>query len=298
MPRLANFQDPLPYLPNVSDLDWWSSFKDPNPMKNWTTDISSLPIDNVRTNKLAYITENVRCRREPEPVPILNGVPLQLANTRTTKVYEAKATPSWNNWFPSRQVPLPEVVYILSNTDEQWFGIDPVNQIYYECSAIGPTPFGWPAPWRADNICIWDLKRDWRLQKTGITGAKLPLWPMVPKIEKLLAGVELGHSLHFVAAGYEKDLVGIARATDGPFTNGHPLRAGERLRLRKDRIPTAKNPQEQSLITTMLTRGLIVTDRTRWDALTPGHSIRLPIDPRVSINLELSITDFEVILQS
>jgi hypothetical protein len=269
-------------------------------MQNWDVSIAGLPVDRERTNRLVDLHSHIRCTRDSSNVrvPIKGGVPLQLANTKNTKVYEATAKPSWNNWFPSRQVPLPEVVYILSNTDEQWFGVDPVRGLYYECSAIGPTLFGFPAPWRADRISVWDINRDWRTQRTGITAAKIPLWPMVPKVEKLLKGEPLGHSLHFVAAGYQGgDWVGIARGTDGPFDD-HPLRSGERLRLRKDRIPTVRNAQEQCIVDAMLNEGLILTDRTRWDDLTPGHSIRLPADARVDIDLDIEITDFEVVVQN
>jgi hypothetical protein len=88
-------------------------------------------------------------------------------------------------------------------------------------------------------------------------------------------------------------MTGIARKTDGTIP-GHPLRAGERLRLRADRTPTTSSREEEALVQAMLSYGLIVTDRTSPDA---GHNIRLPSDPTLSIDLtsQLRLTDFEVL---
>lgn len=298
MPRLANFNDPYINIPPMR-TDWWATFEGLS-LNNWSRDISSLQVDAERTKALSGIHQVVRCSNTSRKVPILSGVPLQLAHSRTTKVYEATVPPTLFNWFPSKQVPLPDLVYILSNTDEQWFGLDSVNGFYYECSSLGPTLFGWPAPWRADHIKVWDLKKDWRIQRAGITAAGIPLWPMIPKPEQLIFGRNLGHALHFCAAGYSPDKpVGIAtimNKTDGLII-GHPLRAGERLRLKWDRVPPVKNAAEKAIVDTLLTHGVILTDRTDHDPLGPGHSIRLPADSRISIDLDLRITDFEVILQ-
>jgi hypothetical protein len=289
MPRLATPTDPEIQIPDTSSLTWWKEFN--NGKDNWNKNIQSAGVDAQRTAALANLHQNVRCRTAP------TSVPLQNVDLFFTKVYEATVPPTLTNWFPSKRVPLPPVVYILSNTDEQWFGLDKKNSLLWECSAIGPTLLGWPAPWRADTIRTWDLKVDWRLQKSGMVGAGVPMWPMVPKPEDLLAGKDLGHSLHFVAAGYNKgEKVGIATKTDGE-TVGHPLRAGERLRLRWDRVPVCKNLAERTLVSALLTYGLILTDKTDDSPLGPGHSIRLPKDPRITIDLDLSITDFEVLAQ-
>lgn len=301
MPRLANTTDKFPTVPDISSLSWWKEFDKPG-VQNWNTDVSGYKVDVKRTEALQEVAKThsyVRCSTVSKTVPVKTGVPLQTASPKFTKTYEAKVPPTWNNWFPSQMVPFPDVVYILSNTDEQWFGIDFVNKKYYEVSATGPTLFGFPAPWRADNIRVWDLKRDWRLQKSGITGAGLPLWPMVPKPEDLIAGKRIAHSLHFVSAGYAPEKTGIATKFDGEHP-GHPLRAGERLRLRTDSIPICKNIAEITLVNTMLKEGLILTDRTDYRPQAEGgasHAIRLPADPRVTINLDLNITDFEVLIQ-
>lgn len=307
MPRLANINDSYPNIPDISSLTWWKEFDKPG-VQTWNTDISTLKVDLERTERLKEIAINnptVRCSSLSRSVPVKSGVPLQVASKVFTKTYEAKATPTWwpftkDNLFPNKLVPFPEIVYILSNTDEQWFGIDFINKKYYEVSACGPTPFNWPWPWRADGIRVWDLSKDWRIQSGGITGAGLPLWPMVPDPAKLLTEQPINHSLHFCSAGYAPQKVGIATKFDGEHP-GHPLRAGERLRLRADRIPICKTIQEFTLVNTMLRYGLILTDRTDYRPESQGgasHSIRLPADSRVSINLDLSITDFEIILQN
>lgn len=306
MPRLANFTDKYPNVPDISNLSWWKEF-DREGLESWNIDISDKPVDIERTMALEMVARKhstVRCSSLSRSVPVKSGVPLQVASKVFTKTYEAKASAVWwpftkDNIFPNKLVPFSGVVYILSNTDEQWFGIDFDNKKYYELSAVGPTPFNWPWPWRADGIRIWDLTKDWRAQKGGITGAGLPLWPMVPDPLKLSTGKPITHSLHFCSAGYAPEKVGIATKFDGEHP-GHPLRAGERLRLKADSIPVCKNIQEVNLVNTMLKYGLILTDRTDYRPEADGgasHSIRLPADSRVTIDLGLSITDFEVILQ-
>lgn len=306
MPRLANITDRYPDYPDISNLSWWAEF-DKADVPNWNTDVSNWDVDIERTKRLEDVAEThptVRCNTRSTSVPVKSGVPLQEASTSYTKVYEAKEPPKWwpftkDNIFPNKLVPLPNVVYILSNTDEQWFGIDFKNKKYYEVSACGPTPFNFPWPWRSDSVRIWDLTKDWRLQRGGITGAGLPLLPMVPDPVKLINGTPLTSSIHFVSAGYAPEKVGIATKFDGEHP-GHPLRAGERLRLRADSIPICKNIAEITLVNTMLKEGLILTDRTDYRPQAEGgasHAIRLPADPRVLIDLDLKITDFEVLIQ-
>lgn len=306
MPRLANFSDKFPTVPDITNVTWWKEFDKPE-LQSWNTDVSDYKVDTERTEALQKIAEKnptVRCLSTSRTVPVKSGVPLQSVSKTFTKTYEASVPPKYwpftkDNIFPNKLVPFPEVVYILSNTDEQWFGIDFANKKYYELSATGPTPLNWPWPWRADGIRVWDLSKDWRLQKGGITGAGLPLWPMVPDPSRLEVGKEITHSLHFCSAGYAPEKVGIATKFDGEHP-GHPLRAGERLRLRADRIPVCKNPAEIALVNAMLKKGLILTDRTDYRPESEGgasHSIRLPADPRVLISLDLKITDFEVLAQ-
>jgi hypothetical protein len=121
MPRLANVGDKYPTTPDVSQLSWWREFNKEG-VENWNTDVSNYKVDQARTDALQEVAKthsSVRCSTLRKTVPVKSNVPLQVTAKTFTKTYEAKASSSWNNLFPSKLVPFPAVVYILSNTDEQ-----------------------------------------------------------------------------------------------------------------------------------------------------------------------------------
>lgn len=297
MPRTATAFDPIATPPAVPDGFFWGGFR-----PAWSLPVAGRPVDEERTAALVPWDARVRCR--VRPAPDVGGVPLQKVDgLPTTRTWHATRPPSWTNPFPSERLPLPAIVRRFGDpwadsTDAQWFAIDYARRLYFEASAIGPAWLGFPHPWRADTIKAWRLDQDYRSQGPGMTGAGLPLWPMVPRFEDLEKGPGgVQHALHFVAAGYSTAApIGPAIKTDGtiPF---HPLRAGERLRLRADRVPVTKTVHEAAWVWAALNYGFILTDKTVSVLDDPGvgHSTRLGMDTRVRIDLDVRLTDLEVV---
>lgn len=309
-PASRNWSDWVPNnRPSLADIPMWRQF---NP--GWLADVTDWEVDTKRTELALGWNDRVRNSTLKGTVEgVASGAPYQRLDTiptRMTKVYEATTVPSLFNLFPSKTVPLPDYVAgdrstvlrrlgdpTVTGSDAQSFLIDPKAGKYYELSAFGPSlwPFTFVAPYRADGITIWDLNKDWKGQRGGITGAKVPFLPMLPRYEEYETSIE--HALHFVAAGYAKEKVGIAQGTDG-YIVGHPLRAGERFRLKKsvaEMLSEKANKHELALIVALQKYGMILTDRTA-DWLP--HALRQPMDPRVQVDLDLRLSDFDILYQA
>jgi hypothetical protein len=300
-PAFANWDNWLPYdCPYVEDIDWWEQFNPP-----WVQGVVNLPVDLARTEAFHRLDTRVRCGAyEKTTGGVYGGVPFQRVDTQrtwATKVWEAKTPPSSvRGFFPSTTVPLPLWVRrfgdpTVTGTDAQSYLVDGQAGKYYELAAFGPTvwPFTWIAPWRADRVMVWDLKRDWRLQRRGaINAARFPILPMIPRVEEYEAGF-IGHALHYVCAGYSPAFIPPAAGSDGDVS-GHPIRAGARLRLTDAAIRrlAPNTMHDRVLIDCLSTFGAIADDKTDPKA---GDMIRQPMDPRLDITLELRRTDFEVL---
>ena len=312
-PKSGNWDDWVPNnRPDISNIDLWDSF---NP--GWKVDVSDFEIDKWRT-ELALGWDNiirtstykgtVRGVHSWTPFQRLDQIP-----TRKTKVWLAKTPGTLLKPFPSVTIPLPDYIAgdratvlrrfgdpTVTGTDAQFFAIDPLNMKYYEAASFGPS--AWPfsvlvAPYRADHVSVWDLSKDWVGQKTGCSASKIPVLPMLPTYEEYESTID--HAIHFVAAGYAKDeTVGMATGTDGPIV-GHPLRAGERFRLREDVaaqlfLDPALTKHERALVVALRKYGMILTDKT---ALDVPHAIRQAQDPRIKVELQIRLSDFDVLLQ-
>lgn len=313
-PAFSNWDDWLPdNCPDVSGFSLWSEFEPP-----WEQRVVGRVADVARTNAFHLLDRPVRTGEGQKTYKgVYGGAPFQRLDTQralvNTRVYEAKTPPSWTRGlFPTTVVPLPDRDRggewvrrfgdpTVTGTDAQSFFIDSATKRYYELSAFGPS--AWPfsvlvAPWRADNVSVWDLTRDWRYQRVGTTAAKIPLLPMLPRIEEYEAG-GIPHALHFVACGYAKDeFVSPARGTDGDVV-GHPLRCGARLRLTEDAfyslMPMAKTQHDRVFLTCAREFGFICTDRTTDDPLV-GDSIRQPQDPRLNLTVTMRRRHLEILL--
>lgn len=304
-PRSGNWNDWVPPpCPDISDLDLWRSFK-----PGWLEDVLSRPVDAVRTAGLPAWDDVIRTNTTKGTV---NGVhswtPFQRMDTiprRNAKIWMAKTPGSLFNWFPSITIPLPDYVAgrreticrrfgdpTVTGSDAQAFYVDPVAKKYYELSAFGPSVF--PYAWRADNVSVWDLSKDWKSQKEGITAAKIPMLPMLPTFEQYESG-NIDHAIPFVANRYAPEVTGLARGTDGLYPDS-PLRAGERLRLTEEAgvrlLGMNLSHHDVVLLKALRRHGMILTDRTGPDV---PHSIRQAQDPRISVTLQIRLTDFEVL---
>jgi|JI10StandDraft_1071094.scaffolds.fasta_scaffold114565_3 hypothetical protein len=296
-----------PICPYIEDIDMWGKFNPP-----WKVDVSKHAVNKDRTARLAEYNDSVRIGVDRETVNGVHGgqpfMRLENQPCTNTKTYEAKIPPSWSRGlFPNQTIPLPDWnkggEYVrrfgdptVTGTDAQAYMINGVTKKYYEMSSFGPSIF--PYTWRADRIHVWDLNVDWTKQNMGISAAKIPVLPMIPRIEEYETG-RIEHAIHFVSASYsDEPWIAPARNSDPLkyLIKGHPLRAGERLRLRSDVAallllgPTTLH--DRAFIYGVMKYGMILTDRTSPDV---PHSVRQPMDPRLDMSIKLQLTDFEVL---
>lgn len=264
MPRiLADFEAPA-RVPDVA-LDWWRSSSPP-----WCADVTAMPVDRDRTEAFHQLPVASRVRAT-------GRVPLQVCPRRTT------LTVSWRSPGVHR-VPFPTEVWVIGNSDRQWFGVDLERMRYWEASAVRPSLWGMSA----DRVVSWDLNGPWQAIR-GLTGAGVPMWAMM----------QPDTALHFVVAGdYSEKLSPLGAVfgkTDGTLAD-HPLRSGERLRMSWqafDRhLSNARTADDLALLDRAYRRGAILTDQTTADV---GHNLRLPVGANVT--LALDATDFEVLSQ-
>lgn len=274
---------PIPSTPTVR---WWDQFLPP-----WRQQVDTRKVDQDRTARLVGFDDRVRCNP---------GVPLQLANTKTTRTLNRSQPGTFFNPFPTIPMPFPDQCWVDQwTTDFMWFGVDPGRQLYWEATEVGPfTLFKWlPADlWALGYVRVYDLNQRWDAQKASVTGGGLPMWPMVPRMADLDAGAGgVRHALHFVVSnGYSSDpYIPPARKTDG-LVKDHPLRAGARLRLTaaaaERLMAEAETLHDDAIVWAMRVFGVIVNDRT-----ANGHATRLPADPRLSVTVQPRLTDFEVL---
>jgi len=283
MPRPVTLLDPVPQCPDVSNLSWWDEFR-----PAWTDVVAQRPVDVIRTDALVDWNQRVR---------VSGNTPLQRAATTYTTTLTTKTPGTLANPFPSVKVPLPAKVWISSNNDHTWFGVDPVRKWYWEASSLGPVLSFLQSPWRSDVVRVFNLQKNWTEQPGSISASRIPVWPLVPTIEGLDAGAGgVQHALAFVAAGYGDGPVQYpSRGTDG-YIPGHPLVNGSRLRLTRKAVERltaqSKSPQDAAVVWALEQYGCLCVDKTSEDA---GHSLRFPKDPRLKVSLALQLTDFDVL---
>lgn len=286
MPTLVG--DRLRPIPDTSGVAWWSQYLPP-----WEQRIDGRAVDVDRTAQLASVDDRVRTNP---------GVPLQLAASKTTSTFNREIPGTiipWNPW-PTSPMPFPAETWVDQwTTDFMWFGVDPVRQLYWEATEVGPfTPFKWlPVErWSMGYMRLFDLRQRWDAQRPGLCGGGLPMWPMVPRIADLDEGAGgVQHAMHLVVSdGYSNEApIPPARKTDG-LVKGHPLRAGARLRLTDaaymQLMARAQTVHDRAVLWALRHYGVIVNDRT-----ANGHAIRFGASPDLRLTLQLRLIDFELV---
>lgn len=291
-------------LPDLSDVALW-------PDAEWNRVVHDLPVDGALTAELARLgrfhpkgyNSRVRVNTGAAGTAVRSGVPYQVAPTGGRL---------WSVWryqvhlygLRFEHVPLPDVVRrvgdpTVTGSDAQAFLVDPARGHYYELSSFGPSwLYRAGSGWQCGGFARWDLGRPWTAQRVGITGARLPMLPMVSRPEEYRAG-RITHAHHLVVTGYRRgEWKGIARGSDGQHA-GHPILAGQRFRLRHDRLLALLDayqdyPDAVTFLVSLWEHGLIATDITNADA---GHAVRMPQTNEVDLGgLELDITDLEAIV--
>lgn len=273
MPRIMFDHERPATAPDIA-VEFW-------PDSPWHRTVDHLPVDRDRTAGLAKLVQ---------PVRTSGSTPIQQAGRSNTTVA------TFSKWAltGAHRVPLPEVVWLLRNGDDQWFGIDLDRGLYYECSALGPS-LGF---WRADGVRRFDLSLPWN-QRAGVAGGGIPIWALIARVGALRAGSGgVEQALNFSVAGnYAKDMVSWLSKTDGELApSTHPLRAGECLRLTAEAYARlcaeATTAEQLAALWAMRHHGIYVNDKTA----PHSHAVRFPYNVGAGLGLMLA-RDFEVVAQ-
>lgn len=267
MPRPLMPWDAQPKVPPLA-FSRWAQFSPP-----WFDLVAGRDIDRERTARLPQVDDRVRCS---PTTPLQNT-----ARGNTTVVGFSD--------YKIHRVPLPSVVWILKNGDDQVFLQS--GDRYYEISACGPSLFGW---WRADSVRVWDVTKPW-WETPSMSGGGVPIWAMTPTPDELAKGAGgVRHSLALtLSRDYNPAKVPGWFKSDGTDPT-HPLRSGECLRLtdkaHQRRIAEAQTPDDYAVVHALRFFGCRVNDK---GSIVAGHNLRMPAGANVT--LQLRLTDFEVV---
>ncbi len=316
---------PVPTMPDVPTEPWAGI-----PGSFWRDDVRYLPIDAARTASLAAYNVPVRASAGAAPYAGTSyGMPYSLVSETLlkTKVWDLARPVTWN-WFtptyPTVSVPLPDTVRLEGDpngsSDLHYYGFDPVAQVLYEMIVVSKSSLNylktlgqceWTAGYAggASGIARWDCKKTWNTpgQPQGVVAAGIPQFPLIVRWDEIKKG-RIGHAVFGVLPNYNKAKIGAARGSDGDLLD-HPVRAGERLRLKRSVVEKfALGTPARIIAQAMYEFGWIQGDRNQWAAgsWTGNGNFALSQDRRWSLGegnipplgtFEVSLTDFEVVQQ-
>ena len=326
MPQETRHQ--LPWPQSLWDANWAAVEPDPLPDVRgwlweefdpwWTWDISSAPVDDLLTERLAAEPVQLVRGANRHRARHWDGTPYQdVTGERSTRVLDRNrgtrhSLPLPRRWPDNRRRFVRRFGDPLAHyhgSDSQWFGLDQSQGLWFEASAIGEHPLGW-LPW----IERWQMGHLRTLDVTlppehgrnlrAATVAEVPMAPLLPRPDL----DEVRHAQHFVWAAntsadstqegrrneYGAEFQWPARGSDGEIA-GHPIKPGTWLRLRADyQPPPDVTPHDMRRVRGLQRHGAPITDATSASA---GHALRNPMAPRSQIrfDLDFALTDFEVV---
>lgn len=319
MPRESSSAHPWPL--NLFDATWRNDRPDEAPAlppdtwwpnQPWHQRVDGLPVDEAATARL-HADEQIHVRGAQRIVGReWDGSPIQRVDSR------GPLTRCWHRYSNQYiDLPLPRRPQFVRRfgdptghfhgTDSQWFGIDPVAGLYYEVGALGWRPgFLWiPGRWEYGGAYVHDLNAaPPPLSGRAITAANLPMFPLVPSVDDLLAdrnrcaqhfcfaAVEGDQTREGSFANWSTDWIPPATDTDGQNPS-HWAKAGMRLRFRGDyRPPAHATDLDLARVEWGKSHGFILTDQTSRGA---GHLVRGPQDRRADFRVHFTVDDFEVV---
>lgn len=266
----------------------------------WEQPITGAPVDTERTARLKSIDEpfGTAGGGKPDYLTGAHGTPYQTVDhVRGLTRVDPMNEPWWPFWTlqerldaKAKYLPFPDPVRREGDPagggDHHWIGSDKKGRRLYEVISLVKQPNG---TWQSTSITVWDTTRPWNEQPGGSIAIDTPVLPMLARHEEFAAGV-IKHCVLYVATKYDRTFIAPARKSDGT-EKGHPLRGGERLRLKAG--THLKHPEgsfERILCVCLETYGMIVSDKGG------NAGLRMPQDPRLAkIDAKLRLTDFEVV---
>jgi hypothetical protein len=320
---------PVPTMPDVPTEPWAGIVG-----TFWTDDISARPVDTERTRALIDYDVPISSHAGAPPWQgSTYGQPYQLINNEpVTQVWDQSQPVRWR-WFtptfPITGVPLPAVVRRegdpAGSSDLHWTGWDAAANVLWEIITLRKTSRlqTWGrcdcvAGYNGGGVSIarWDCSRRWDAsgQPRGVVAGGTPKFPLICRFDQAVRAIvsgdpdaALGHAVFGVLPTYSPGVTGPARASDGALV-GHPVRAGERLRLPWHRAREYKaGTLARVLANTLAKHGWVQLDKNNH-ATTPAKvgvgSFTLSMDARWATGagpvaplapLGLRLTDFEVV---
>jgi hypothetical protein len=293
----------------------------------WDEDVTARPVDEARTLTLGAVDVPMHASAGAPPyIGVTWGLPYQLVDSTgpTTPVWDQSRPITWN-WFtptfPITHVPLPPVVRRecdpAGGSDLHWYGYDPDKSVLWEAIGLMKPPLARWSTWGqcdwvsgynggGSGIMRWDTARPWDApgQPRGVVAAAIPQFPLIARWDEVAKG-RIEHALYSTLPNYSPEKTGPARASDGDWV-GHPVRAGERLRLKRsvvDTFPTGS--AAHILATAMHEYGVVHSDRCGPRGTRTGvGAFQLSADRRWHTGdgtvgplgrFELRLTDFDIV---
>lgn len=312
---------PVPEMPDVT-VEPWAEL-DPF----WRERVDERPVDHERTRALVDVDLPLRIGAGAAPwLGASYGSPFQLVDMTgpTTPVWDKSKPMTWRGFTPVPPIvnlPLPGLVRREGDPagafDLHWVGWDEHHDVLLEVITLRYSQWNRLQTFgRCDWVCgyaggggvaRWDTSRPWNApgQPRGVVAAGFPKFPLIVRWDEIERG-RIDHALFLAVPNYAPARVGGARGFDGDWV-GHPLRAGETLRLRLEVVARfAPGSPARIIAQAMHEHGVVLGDRTNpaKGVRTGIASVALTQDRRWAAgdeahgplgDMDLHLTDFEVV---
>lgn len=245
-------QWPVPTMPDLVRTPWsWDR------LAWWNQPVADAPVDLSRTNRLPVVDVPIVAQAGGPPWQgVTSGFPYQVIAEKghpRTKVWdEGRPMQWWPPKAPIAEVPLPAIVRRQCDPagtgwDMHWIGWDPTEAAYWEAFYLRPNLnplYGLlGASWTVGYVGVhkpsavrFDETKAWNApgQPLGTNAIGVPYLPLLARWDEIRTG-RIGHALFGALPLYDSTWVAPARWSDGRAP-GHPIRGGERLRLRPSAV--------------------------------------------------------------
>ena len=293
-----------PELPPLPQIDAWDG--------PWCRDITRVAVDAARTAALADLDTTVSAVGGVAPWDGSSpGQPYDVVtDNRRLRIWDLSQPARWS-WSglitPTVDIPAPETIrregdpmgafdrHARIVTDRTLTEAICVEQPVVSLTRLLGVPWQCGYPGGGRGVVTYDLTRRHRAGSGGVVAARVPHLPMIIRHDELERG-NIGHCLFGVVPDYAPDKTGWAEGTDGTVA-GHPVRAGEILRLRPDIAGRwERGTPEHTVATAMTVHGVFIGDK-HGDPKA-GLKVTVAQDRRIGrIELGLTTRDFEIVHQ-